>query len=237
MYVDRFGWYSHRVDKNMEYIRFGADGTPVVVFPTSGGDHYEFSQRGMIDPIATKIDAGFVQVFCIDTNNWESWYNDHIHPSDRVRRAKQFEEFFLHELIPHLRHTTGTDRLILLGASFGGYHAITYALKHPELVNKAISLSGSFNIKSFLDGYYDNDCYFNNPVDFLPNISDPWFFEQMNTKTELVLVSSEQDNCLDRNVELANILTAKNIRHQFIVWKGNYPHDWPTWQQMLPHYI
>ena len=37
-------------------------------------------------------------------------------------------------------------------------------------------MSGSFNIKMFIDGYYDDNVFFNNPVDFLPdsNHSDLW---------------------------------------------------------------
>ena len=237
MFVDRFGWYSNRVEKYMEYLRFGNGGTPVIVFPTSGGDHHEFSDRGMVEPLTWKIDQGLIQLFCIDTNNWEGWYNNEIHPRQRVEKYAKFEEFLIHEFIPHLWTITGKTNLILFGASFGGYHAINFALKHPELIDKAISLSGSFTIKGLLDGYYDDLCYFNNPVDYIPNLSDPWFIDMYNSHTELILVSSEQDVCLDRNIELANMLRSKNIRHQFIVWDGGHVHDWHTWKEMIGNYV
>jgi esterase/lipase superfamily enzyme len=33
-------------------------------------------------------------------------------------------------------------------------------------------MGGASNIKRFLDGYYDDNCYFNNPPDYLANLSD-----------------------------------------------------------------
>lgn len=237
MFVNKFGWYSDRVQKYMEFLQFGNAGTPVIVFPTSGGNQYEFSDRGMIEPVAWKIETGLIHLFCIDTNNWESWYNNAIHPRERVERYVRFEEYVTQELVPCIRNSAHTTNLILTGASFGGYHAINFALKHPELVTKAVSLSGSFTIKGLLDGYYDDLCYFNNPVDYIQNLHDSWYIDMYNTHTELIMVTSDQDHCLDRNIEMSNHLRAKGIRHQFIKWDGGYGHDWNYWREMIGHYI
>jgi len=221
----------------MEFLRFGYAGAPVVVFPTSGGNHHEFAERGMLEPLAKKIDQGIIQVFCVDTNNWEGWYNEHIHPRLKVERSVAFEEYLIHEFLPHIREITGTDVLVLTGISFGAYHAMNFALKHPELVNRAVTFSGSFSIKSFLVDYYDDLCYFNNPVDYIQNLTDPWFLQQYNEHTELLLVTSDQDVCLDKNLEMVHHLTAKGIRHTFVKWEGDFKHDWPYWKQMIGHYI
>jgi esterase/lipase superfamily enzyme len=92
-------------------------------------------------------------------------------------------------------------------------------------------MSGSFDIRSFLDGYYDNNCYFNNPVDFLPDNQHPELWN-MN----IVLGVAEWDNCLDANVQLSNILNAKNIPHWFDLRRWA-KHDWPIWRDMFPHYL
>jgi esterase/lipase superfamily enzyme len=39
------------------------------------------------------------------------------------------------------------------GASLGAYHAGNIAFRHPDLVSNFISLSGSFDISDFFDGY------------------------------------------------------------------------------------
>lgn len=237
MRVYSYGWYSHRVNKHMEFLHYGHAGAPVVIFPTSGGDHREFGDRGMVEPLAGKIDEGFIQLFCVDTNNWDGWYNDGIHPRQRVERYEAFEGYLMHEFYPHVANVTGSDYRILTGISFGGYIAMNFTLKHPDLVSKCVVLSGSFDIKGLLDGYYDELCYFNNPVDYLPNLSDPWYLNLYNSHTEIVMVTGDSDVCLDRNYELARIFDAKGIRHSFHRWDGGYRHDWPYWKEMIGHYI
>ena len=48
---------------------------------------------------------------------------------------------------------------------------MNFALRHPDVVQYCYSMSGAFDIKQFLDGYFDQDCYFNSPFDFLPQMS------------------------------------------------------------------
>jgi esterase/lipase superfamily enzyme len=232
-----YGWYSHRVHKHMEFLHFGHAGAPVLVFPTSGGNHTEFAERGMIEPLAWKIDQGLIQVFCVDTTNWEGFYNEQIHPRRRMEKYMAFEQYLLQEFLPHLRRVACTDYLVVSGISFGAYHAMNFALKHPDIVNKAVALSGTFDIKPFLEGYYDEDCYFNNPVDYMQSMNDPWFLDQYNTRTELIMVTSDADVCLERNREMSRHLGAKGIRHDLITWEGGYIHDWPAWRQMIGHYL
>ena len=43
----------------------------------------------------------------------------------------------------------------------------------PIMVSHMFSMSGAFRINSFMDGYYDDNVYFNNPVDFLPGTQSP----------------------------------------------------------------
>ena len=73
-------WYSDRLGREMELLVFGHAGLPVLVFPTSGGRFYEFEDRGMVAAVAGKIDAGQLQLFCVDSVDMESWYNRQIPP-------------------------------------------------------------------------------------------------------------------------------------------------------------
>ena len=99
----------------------------------------------------------------------ESWYNKGVHPRVRVLRHMQYERYILHEMLPFLRWKNNAPRLAVTGCSFGGYHAVNFSLKHPDVVTYCVSMSGAFDIHQFLDGYYDDDCYFNCPPDFLPH--------------------------------------------------------------------
>ncbi|MFT7249410.1 MAG: esterase/lipase superfamily enzyme [Arcticibacterium sp.] len=122
-------------------------------------------------------------------------------------------------------------RIDIGGCSFGAYHATNFAFKHPDIVDSLFSMSGSFNIKSFLDGYYDDDVYFNNPIDFMQN-ADSWVFNHMN----IVLGTSDWDICRESNIHLSQILGDKQINHWYDEKKW-VSHDWPLWKAMLPEYV
>ena len=62
-------------------------------------------------------------------------------------------------------------------------------------------MSGAFDIHQFLDGYYDNDCYFNNPPDFIQNMSDDWYLSRYR-QMKIVLGSADWDICLDAECEV-----------------------------------
>ena len=227
---------SNRLGREMELLAFGHAGTPVVVFPTSGGRFYEFEDRGMITALAGKIDTGQLQVFCVDSVDMESWYNRQAPPRWRIARHLQYEAYLLTEVLPLIRDKNSDRHLIALGCSFGGYHAANFALRHPDIFTGMLSMSGAFDISSFLDGYYDQDCYYNLPTHYLPNLTDPWFLERYH-RNKFVLATGWDDHCLGQNQNLDRILSEKGIPHQFHVWDSQNSHDWPTWQQMLRQYI
>jgi esterase/lipase superfamily enzyme len=97
-------------------------------------------------------------------------------------------------------------------------------------------MSGAYDIHQFLDGYYDDDCYFNCPPDFLPNMSDDWFLSRYR-QMKIVLGSADWDMCLDQNIKLSNMLNAKAVPHWLDVWGDNSTHDWPLWQKMAGKYF
>ncbi|MBV9574857.1 MAG: esterase family protein [Acidobacteriales bacterium] len=229
-------WYSHELHRDMEILIFGHAGMPLLVFPTSMGRFFEYEDRGMIGLLASVIDRGSLQVFCPDAVDTESWYNKGVHPRQRVLRHLQYERYILHEMIPFLRWKNPSPQLAVTGCSFGGYHAVNFALKYPDPITHCISMSGAFDIHQFLDGYYDDDCYFNCPTDYLPNTSDDWYLSRYR-RMKIVLGSADWDMCLDQNVKLSAMLHNKGVPHLLDIWGDNSKHDWPLWQKMAIKYF
>jgi esterase/lipase superfamily enzyme len=228
--------YSSRLGREMELLVFGHAGLPVVVFPTSGGRFFEFEDRGMVSALWERIEGGHAQLYCVDSVDNESWYNRRVPPRWRIARHLQFESYVIHEVLPLVRQRNNDPHLVSLGCSFGGYHAANIALRHPHLFTGMLSMSGAFDLSNFLEGYYDDDCYFNLPTHYLPNLTDPWYIERFR-QNSYVLATGWDDQCLGQNQNLDRILTSKGIPHQFFVWDAYNSHDWPTWQRMAQQYL
>jgi esterase/lipase superfamily enzyme len=228
--------HSNRLRREMELLVFGHAGTAVLVFPTSGGRFFEFEDHGMVEALAGKIDAGRVQLFCVDSVNMESWYNRAIHPRARIARHMQYEAYLLNEIVPLVRERNREGKLIALGCSFGGYHAVNLALRRPEIFSGFVSLSGAYDLSPFLDGYYDEDCYYHLPTHFLPNLIDPWYLDRYRAN-RFVFATGWDDHCLNENRNLDRIMNEKGIAHQFDVWDVENSHDWPTWRRMVEEYV
>jgi esterase/lipase superfamily enzyme len=228
--------YSSRLGREMELLVFGHAGVPVVVFPTSCGRFFEFEDRGLVAAVGEKVEGGELQLFCVDSVDSESWYNRQMPPRLRIARHVQYEDYVLNEVVPMIRATNGDARLVAAGCSFGGYHAANIALRHPDIFTGMLSMSGAFDLMSFLDGYYDQDCYFNLPTHYVPNMSDPWFLDRYRSNS-YVLATGWDDHCLKQNENLDRILTEKGIPHRLDVWDAQNAHDWPIWQQMVQRYL
>jgi esterase/lipase superfamily enzyme len=228
---DYHNWYSPRLGRHMELLVYGHGGQPVLVFPTSRGRFFEFENNGMIHALSGKIEWGQLQVFCVDSVDAESWYNRWIHPHDRVARHNAYENYILFEVAPLMKNLSGAPQIATTGCSFGAYHAFNFAMKHPDLTNTCVAMSGAFDMRQFMDGYYDNDFYFNNPVDYLPNAGDAWFLDRYR-HMKIILAAGDHDICLGENFRMAEILGKKGIPHWLDVWTGGEKHDWPLWQRM-----
>lgn len=224
-------WYSHSLGMDLDMLVFGDRGFPIILFPTSMGRYYQNKDEGLIDSVRWFIDEGLVKIFCPDSIDSLSWYNKGIHPADRARNHAFYDKMLNEELAPWAMYETGVNRIATAGCSFGGYHAANFAFKHPEKVAHMFSMGGAFDIKQFTNGYYDDNVFYNNPVDYVPgsNNGDLW---RMN----IILGTSDWDICKDYNITMSNILKQKHINHWLDI-RPNANHDWPVWRAMFPHYL
>jgi len=99
-------------------------------------------------------------------------------------------------------------------------------------------MSGSYDIKAYSNGYYDDNCYFNSPVDYLPNLSDERILGLLRSKQHIYILSGQGNyEAPERSIQLGQILASKGIPHHVDLWGHDVPHDWPTWRSMLPHVL
>ena len=222
---------SPATSRTYEVLRFGYSGRPVIVFPTTLGHFREARDQGLIASIAPLIEAGRAIVYCPDTIYDQSWYNRAIAPGDRVRTHAAYDRMVRHELLPTLQARHHTHEVIVAGCSFGAYTALNFAFKHPDVVSDLVAMSGRYDIRPFLGEHYDDEVYFNNPVDYLADASHPDLW-----RMGIILGTSEWDICRDASEDMAARLRAKDIPHWLDV-RGWREHDWPLWREGLPIYL
>lgn len=235
---DYHKWFSRDLGREMEMLVFGHDGLPALVFPTSCGRFYEFEDRGMVGAVAEEIEAGRLQLFCVDSVDAESWYNRGVGADWRASRHNSYEHYLLHDVLPLVRTFNHNPHLVSVGCSFGGYHAVNIALRHPELFTGFLSMSGAFDLRGlgFLGWHYDDNAYFNLPLDYVPNLHDSATLERMR-RNHYVLATGVHDQCWNDNERLAAVMRGKGIPVQLDVWGDNTGHDWPWWQRMARAYL
>lgn len=228
-------WYTPYLNRDFEMLVFGHGGYPVIIFPTSMGRYYENRDFKLVDSVAYMVDEGKINIFCPDGIDSLSWYNKSLHPLDRVKTHIAYEKVIVNDVIPFAKEKTGSEKVGVAGCSFGGYHALNLAFRHPEKIGYLFTMSGAFNIKQFLNGFYNDDCYFNNPPDYMQNLDDEKILGQMKNMS-IVLGAGEIDACKEENFQMSEMLEQKGIKHWLDFQLGE-KHDWPFWRNRFPVYL
>ena len=229
-------WHSDRVGRKMELLLYGNGGDPVLLFPTSFGSYNQNEDFGLISAIGDRIDAGRYTVICVDGLDTSTWYNKKIHPADRVRFAAAYESYIVSEVVPLLWARTGWGRQMTFGGcSFGAFHALSMGLRHPLVCHKLLAMSGAYETESFLDGWNDQNTYFQSPKQWIPNLHDGQQLRQLYDM-DIILPAGEHDICRSSTEEMSRILWNKGIGNHLSIWNGEV-HDWPVWCKMFRHFM
>lgn len=235
MHREYHRWYSPHLNRDMELLIHGHAGARMLVFPTSNGRFYEYEDRGMIDNLGDQIENGQLQVYSVDSVDAESFYCYWAHPAGRIIRHLQYEAYVLNEVLPLTQSKNSNPFMIAHGCSFGAYHAMNIALRHPHRFGRVLAFSGKYDMSSFFGGYMDDNIYFNMPNRYVPNLSDHGILEAIRRMDILFAIGREDPN-IDDNRRLSGALWAKGVWHAFREWDG-WSHDWPYWKQMVRRYI
>lgn len=235
-------WWSKNLERDMELLVFGHSGEKVLVFPTRGGRFFEYEDLRMPAQIEDKINAGQLQLFCVDGIDGESFYCFWAHPSGRIQRYLAYEQYILKEVLPFMKKKNQNPVTISHGCSLGAFHAANIAFRHPSKFKKLVAFSGRFDLtlnveyfKDLFDGYYSEDVYFNTPTHFLPNLQCKKILKQLRAM-DITLVIGEEDPFYQNNRDLSDILRNQDIEHKLYVWEER-AHRGYYWRRMAPLYL
>ncbi len=235
-------WYSPFLQRDMELLVFGFAGKPVLFFPTRTARFYDYEDWKVIDALQPKIDAGELQIFCVDSADKESFYNTSISPAERILKHNLFERYILQEVYPFIKTLNLNPYIISAGCSLGAYHAVNIAFRYPTMFSKVVGMSGRYDItirlsyfEDLFDGYRDNHILYHMPTQYLPLIQSEALIQQLR-KLEIIIAIGVEDAFLPNNQLLNEQLQSKQINHQFHLWKGE-AHKAQYWSEMVQMYF
>ena len=245
MKEEYFKEYSNRLQRDMEFKVYGHAGKPVVVFPPGDGRFWHYELHGMVEICRPYIDAGRIQLFCVDGIDWETWTNKG-NPFDRIRRHEAWFNYVVEEFLPRVREISresngGKDiGVMTTGCSMGALHSANFFFRRPDLFDAVIAQSGLYSCRSFFGGDCAEDgIYFNSPMEYLPNLNDKELLHRYRHSQIILSVGQGawENECLHDTHVMDDILRAKNIPAWVDYWGHDVPHDWPAWRVQLPYFL
>jgi esterase/lipase superfamily enzyme len=233
------GWRSPELDREMPVATWGHAGRPVVLFPTAGGDFLECERFLMIRVLAPLIEAGRIRVYACGSVSAEGWLSEEAPPWHKSWLQARFDAYVARELVPWIRHDAGQPaaRLVATGASLGAYNAVNAATKHPELFGTTIAMSGTYWFDRWMNGFTDENYYYNQPVRFLPNLGEGPQLDLLRQSYFHLASGRGRWEAPNESLALGQMFGQKGVPNWVELWGEDVDHDWPTWRTMLPMFL
>jgi len=236
---DKWAWQSEKLQRWTQLVRWGHWGTPVLLMPTAGGDAEECERMRMTDALRPLIDAGRIKVYSFDSVAGRAWMTREGDPMHRAWLQNQFHQYVRHEVVPAIRRDCHDQPLGILvaGASIGAYNACAIVCRFPDTFTSAICMSGTYDLEPWLDGQFSLDFYYSSPLHFVPQLPEDEHLALLRRRFILMATGEGRWENPEQSWRMAHVLGSRGIPNRVDLWGVAYEHDWPTWHQMLPHYL
>lgn len=231
-------WFSPRLHEDVNVVRWGTFGTPVLLFPTAGGDAEEVERFHMLDVLSDLVDAGRIKVYSCDSVAGRVWLGGEASSGHNSWIMNRYHEFIYHELVPAIRNDCRSPdiEIITSGASIGAFHAVAMVCRYPDAFKLAIGMSGTYNLDKF-EGHDESlDYYYSSPIHFLPSLNGDQI-EAIRKRMIILACGRGRAEDIGESWRMAHVLGSHQIPNRVDDWGPEWPHDWPTWRRMLPKYL
>jgi putative tributyrin esterase len=183
-------------------------------------------------------------LFIVMVDGANGWYTD-----SATKPADKYESYILRELIPDVekrfRVSTQRDGRAIAGLSMGGYGAIKFGLKHPEMFAFAASMSGAFTAASWTEKDLKDPGVLRDSVlqTFGPagsptraandvlKLAREVPSKQISSLPFFYIDSGTEDFLYNDSREFASLLAQLKIPHEYRQLPGT--HSWPYWDAQL----
>ena len=235
---DVFRWYSQRLEQEVQLVRWGSYGTPVLLFPTAGGDAEEIERFHIVNTLSDYLAEGRVKIYSCDSVAGRVMLAGEGSPQHQMWMADRFQEFVGEELVPLIRQDCRRPDIEVVagGASIGAFNALAVLCRYPRVFRLALCLSGTYDLERFLKAPMTRDFFASSPVHYVAQLEG----DRLETlRSRFVLLASGEGRAEDigESWRVARELGARGIPNRVDSWGPDWHHDWPTWRKMLHTYV
>lgn len=236
---ERSTWYSERVGQEVAVVRWGAVGTPFLIFPTAGGDAEEIERFLVVSTLAPHLEAGRIKIYSCDSVAGKTLFGKEGDPGHRMWVMNQFQEFIRWELVPAIHADCHSDQVPIVagGASIGAFQALAAVCRYPDVFTKALCMSGTYDLRRFLDAPANADFWVSSPLHWLPDFRNEDHLSVLRTRFILLASGEGKAEDIGESWRVADVLGSRGIPNRVDSWGPEWSHDWPTWRNMLHTYM
>lgn len=235
MQRESWTWTSTRLPAPARVARWGHFGTPVLLFPTAGGDFEEVERFHLVGAARELIDAGRIKVFSVDGIAARAWLRG-THSAEHCARVQaQFDAYIDAEVVPLIRRDCKSDTLeiIAAGAAMGAYSAVAAIRRLPSVFRVAIGMSGVFDLSRYLPGGFTPALQ----AVSLQNPGEGHDAASLRNRFVLLATGEGEYETPAESKRMAGALEAARIPSRLEMWGPGFSHGWNTWRAMLPRYL
>lgn len=233
-------WYSQRLEQEVDVVRWGTYGQPVLMFPTAGGDAEEIERFLMIKALKDLLDAGRIKIYSCDSVAGAAWLSGKHSPEYCSKLQTRYGDFIHREVVPAIRaDCNSTDiGIMVTGASIGAFNSLAMICRYPEDFTHAICVSGTYDLTRWLDGSMNGDFYAASPIHYVPDLDENGDHLR-RLRDRMIILATGEGRWEDpgESWRAASVLGARGIPNRVDPWGSEYDHDWVTWRKMVPHYL
>lgn len=205
------------------------------------GKYDNWPTRTKLQEYAKSVDAIIVSV-----EGANGWYTDSFTDVN-----DKYESYIIQELVPEVekkfRADSRREKRAIAGLSMGGYGALKFGIKYPQMFVLAGSFSGALGAATYPDlgrsdaslnslktvfGPADSDLRKANDIFSLIRQATP---EQIKALPFLYVDCGTEDFLFSNNQEFMNLLVQKKVVHEFRQLPG--AHTWPYWDKQIQEFL
>lgn len=237
MQREAWSWHTARFPEPARLIRWGHFGTPVLLFPSAGGDFEELERFGLIAALAPLLQGGRAKIYSMDGLAARGWLSGKASARRCRNLQERFDELLCEEVVPRIRADCKEAQIepVLGGVAWGAFYAISAMCRHPALFRAAVGLSGIYDLTPRLADRAARGPGFVAEA-ALPRLTAA-DLEQLRQRPLLLGTGSGAYETPAESERLAAVLRSNELRCQLDVWGPQYAHGWASWREKLPQFI